>query len=602
MLTELRKQMKLIMWILVFAFLGTIVFSWGMGGFKSKTQVGIIGQIDGDDIEFEDFQRAVQRKVETESRNQEKDLDQDELKKIRENTWDEYVEDYLKSKDAARLRISVSDREIAYIVENFPPNEVREAELFQRDGEFNPEAYRNFLREPSASKFLIGMEQSVRAYLNEQKMNFHVQQATDVTEDEIVDKYNQDYVTAKLRFITVPYDKFDVDSTKITEEMMLRYYRMFPGRFKQYPQSRFVYVKFPVQPSAQDSDEVKQNAEDILDEIRKGADFSTLAEQYSQDPGSAAQGGDLGWFGRGKMVNEFDNAAFNAKHGELLGPITTKLGLHIILVEDIRNSGDDKEIKARHILLKLEPSADTRDEVYNVAYNFSQEAVERGFDLVTNEMFYQVDTTREFSQAGYIAGLGRMRMAAQFCFNNPIGSVSSVYFVPDGCVVFKILDSVEEGVKKFEDVKENIRNRVEKVLKKNLAWDSAAEMRSQIEKPGDIDQVADATGYRVHVTEDSLKPTGSLPDGLKRDQDFIKEAFRLEKGELSEIIEGSNGYYIVYVADKSEIDTDDFAAKHAAIYLELIQKKQDAALRNWIRELRIASDIQDFRYQYYKDF
>jgi len=594
--------MKLIMWILVFAFLGTIIFSWGMGGFKDKTQAGIIGEIDGDEIKFENFQRIVQRQIELEARKEDKELDKDKLKRLREDTWDEYIENHLKVKNANQLGIKVTDHEIAHIIENFPPAEVQKAEIFQRDGKFDLTAYQNFLRTPQASKFLIGLESSVRDYLLQQKLHFHVTQAVDVTEEEILDAYLKDNTTGKLRFITVQFDNVDFDSSEITEQMMRRYYRLFPGKFKQYPQSQFAYVKFKVEPSVQDTADVKRDAEELLTEIQNGADFAELANEWSQDESNASDGGDLGWFGRGKMVSQFDDAAFAAKSGDIIGPVETRFGLHIIKIEDRRKGEDGEEIKARHILLKIEPSADTRDEVNNEAYNFSQEIAEHGFDQIVQEMGYAVDTTREFSAAGYIAGLGRMRMAAQFCLNNPLGSVSGVYPYPQGYIVFTIVSKVEEGTKPYEDVENSIPKRLKKVINKNKAWNIAADIRSMIDTADDLDRIAEQEGYTVHTTDDSLKPGGSLPDGLSGDNDFLTEAFRLDEGEISDIIEGKKGYYIAFMMTKSEFDKADYSFKHALLYQQLIRKKQDAATRNWIRELRIAAYIQDYRYKYFRDF
>jgi parvulin-like peptidyl-prolyl isomerase len=165
----------------------------------------------------------------------------------------------------------------------------------------------------------------------------------------------------------------------------------------------------------------------------------------------------------------------------LLGPIETRQGFHLVKVEEKRQTenGED-EIKARQILVKVEASSDTRDEIYNQAYNFSQEVTERGFDQAVKDLGMEVDTTREFSEAGYIAGLGRMRMAAEFCFNNPVGTASPVFNIPDGYVVFKIVLAVEEGTKPFEDVKSTARKQLERIVKKNKAWNMANDLLAKI--------------------------------------------------------------------------------------------------------------------------
>ncbi len=603
MLTELRSQMKLIMWILVVAFLGTIVFSWGMGGFKDTENVGVVGEIDGEEIEIQRFQQVIQRKIDLETRKAGTELEPDKVKRAREDAWDEYVENLLKQKDSKRLDISVSPQEIAHIIENFPPPEVQKAEAFQRDGQFDAQAYKNFLRTPDAAQYLIQMEGSVEAYLAEQKLLFQVTQAAGVTEEEVKDEYIKNALKAKLQFLFVPYDDFEVDSSDITEEMMQKYYRMFPGSFKQYPQAQFAYVRFKVQPSAQDTADIRLEAGELLRDVRRGEDLAALAKARSDDEGSAADGGDLGWFARGKMVKPFEEAAFAAEPDQILDPVESKFGLHIIKVEGKRKNDDgEDEIKASHILLKIEPSPETRDDIYTEAYNFAQEITERDFDLVAGEMEFDIDTTKEFSHAGYIAGLGRMRMAATFCFNNPIGTVSGVYPYPEGYVVFKKVSEVLEGTKPFEDVRKSISSKLKKIIKKSRSWDRAADIRSKIETAEDFQAVVDEFSIELHVTDDSISVSDGLPDGLSADKDFMTEVFRLEIGDISELIEGKKGYYIANMIDKIGFVEEDYFAMHEVLYQSLISKKQDAVARNWTRELRIAADLQDYRYKFYRDF
>jgi len=602
LMVALRTKMKTIMIILVVAFLATIVFSWGMGGFKETSSQGVVGTIDGEELYYEDFLQSIQLKVQSETRIAGEELDSKKLKKVREDAWDDYVESILKGKEAQKLGLFITNKEIAHIVENFPPPEIQQAEAFQREGKFDIDAYKTFLRQPSARDFLIGFEASVKNYLLEQKLNFHVAQSADVSEKDIYQEYAKKYINGKIKFITIPYESKKFDSNKISDEMKMDYYKRFPGKFKQYPQSKFAYVKFKIEPSEQDKADVRNDIKDLLSDIRRGDDFAETAEQWSMDSSNASDGGDLGWFGKGKMVAAFEEAAFNAEIGEILGPIETKFGVHIIKVEDIRNGDDGKEVKARHILLKDEATPSTTEDVYNEAYNFAQDIIEGDFDVAVSDMGYAVDTTKMFSAAGYITGLGRMRMAASFCFNNEIGTVSGVYNVPGGYVVFKIVDKTEKRTKPYEDVEKSISKRLKKIKQKNEGWEKMAEIRSSIQAGNDLEIVGNENDFTVYTTEDSLKPSGKLPDGLPRDADFLKEVFMLNSGEISGIIEGKKGYYIAELLRRTEIDKLDYQGKHALIYNQLRERKVDATLRNWVRELRIAADIQDMRYKFFRDF
>lgn len=604
MMTTLRNQMKAILWVLVIAFLATIIFSWGMGGFtNNQEKPGVIGLIAGEEITYEAFDRFVQRKQESETQKQGEPFDENKSKQLREDTWDEEVERLLKSKDAERLGITVTDNEIAYIVQNFPPNEVREVPAFQREGSFAPDLYQNFLRTPDAEQFLYGLEGSVRNYLEEQKLLFQVNLACDVSETDVRDEYIRSVIAAKLNFVFLPYDKAGFDSSSVTDEMQRKYYSLFPDRFKQFGQRRFAYTKFKVEPSGSDSADVRQLTEELLTELRSGSDFAELAKVHSEDEASSEKGGDLDWIARGTMSRPFDEAAFVANPGDIVGPITSKNGVHIINVIEKSGPKDPEEkIHARHILLKYKASPDTRDEIYNAAYALAQDAQQNGFDKATAAGSFKVDTTKTFSESGYISGLGRMRMAAEFSFNSPVGTVSDVYPIPDGFVVFQIVEATEESVKPFDDVKESITKSLVKILKNQKVEELAASMRAKMGSPELLGSVASEYGYQVYSTDDTMKVDGKLPEGLRADKDFLKEAFRLEEGDLSGVIEGKNGCYIAHVVTKTFFNNEEFETNHFAIYNALLVKKQENIAKNWVRELRIAGDIQDNRYKYYRDF
>ena len=379
MMTQLRTQMKWIIVVLTIAFLGTIIFSWGMGGFKDPRKSDLIGKIDNHKITPEDFNDIVRFETEKAKQQSGKDLDEQKRKKIREEAWDNEIERILKLNDARKLGIKVSKYEIAHYVKNYPPKEVQDAEIFQLDGKFNPSAYRDFLQTPQAIPYLRDIEPRIRNFLYDQKLNFHVMQSTDVSIEDVRNEYTSQAVTGKLRFIPILNNRFDVDSSEVTEEMIRKYYRLFSNRFKKYPQSRFTFVKFKTIPTTEDSLDVVHDAEELLKDIENGVDFSELAQQYSEDKTTSEDGGDLGWIRRGSMGNDFMDAALEAQKGDIVGPVLTRKGYHIISVEDRRVEDGEDEVKARHILLKIVPSPDTRDQVYTDAYNFAQDVKEADF-------------------------------------------------------------------------------------------------------------------------------------------------------------------------------------------------------------------------------
>lgn len=117
------------------------------------------------------------------------------------------------------------------------------------------------------------------------------------------------------------------------ERLALADYRANPERFEVPEQIRASHILFR-------GDDARTRAAVVLLALREpGADFAALAREHSEDPGSGSRGGDLGWFGRGKMVKAFDDAAFALKPGELSGLVESDFGFHIIRLDEHRPAG-----------------------------------------------------------------------------------------------------------------------------------------------------------------------------------------------------------------------------------------------------------------------
>jgi len=138
------------------------------------------------------------------------------------------------------------------------------------------------------------------------------------------------------------------------KEELIQLYGWTPEKFKVKILVPYLLQKKlgqTVQAGSDEAIEQRKKAEDVLAQLRDGADFGELAKQYSDDTASGANGGDLGWFSRGMMVGPFEDAAFSLEPGVVSDLVETDFGLHIIIVDDVKEEdGVRTEVKARHIL------------------------------------------------------------------------------------------------------------------------------------------------------------------------------------------------------------------------------------------------------------
>lgn len=150
----------------------------------------------------------------------------------------------------------------------------------------------------------------------------------------------------------------EIKAEPISDEELLEFWEENKASFGRSPEIvRFEEIPVAVKPTEEAREQARQEALQIMAEITTGRDFEAAARQHSDDPGSQEQGGDLGWFGRGRMVPEFEDAAFNASLGEIVGPIESAFGVHIIQVIDQR----PEEVRARHVLVSYERTEADRE-------------------------------------------------------------------------------------------------------------------------------------------------------------------------------------------------------------------------------------------------
>jgi parvulin-like peptidyl-prolyl isomerase len=346
--------------------------------------------------------------------------------------------------------------------------------------------------------------------------------------------------------------------------------------------------------SQQESDEKNlEEANRIYEELKKGADFTEMAKTYSKDPGSVRNGGDLGWFGKGMMVKEFEDVCFSAKVGEIQKPVKTSFGYHIILVTD--------QSANKYVIEKInnavQESATTRDATFNSANDFSYLAKKNGFEKEAELMGYKIQESSNFNKkAVSIPGLGYNKNLIAFAFENSLNTVSEVHRLPSGFVVAKISEETPEGVEKFDTSIPRIRQLL--VMERQFA--NALQLALELMKKsnGDLNKIKELDP-RIQIGMTGKYNSASSIPLIGKDNAFIYTSLSMKKGETSEPVKGLRGYYVIHLTEKTDFDSTAFKNQSTTIRNSIIQEKKNASLNAWLTELNDKAEIVDNRYKFY---
>ncbi|RMF61461.1 MAG: hypothetical protein D6748_01545 [Calditrichaeota bacterium] len=604
MMTKMIYIAKWVLYLLVFAFLGLMVVEWGMdySGLSRRSQF-IVGEINGHEISKDEFDRAVQIAYENEQVRTGQDLSEEQVKELRSRVWEDLVRRIILSKEIERLNIKVTNEDVVNYIVNNPPPAVMQNENFQTNGRFDRSKYLNALMAPENRENLIYQEQLLKSELPYLKLEQLIMSSVMVTEEEIRDEFMRQNMKAKIEYLAIPLAAFRDRQVPVSEEEARNYYQSHKEEFKVEEQRQLSYVLFPTIPTAEDSADVLRRAESIKREAQEGKDFKELADLYSEDPSVVNNHGDLGYFERRTMVKEFSDAAFSAKPGEIVGPVKTQFGVHIIKVFDRKKEKGKEKVHAAHILLKFEPSRYTLDNAYESAYNFSEQARENGFTVTADELNYEIKKTPEFTfnKIGNIPALGRSEAALMWAFDAEKGDISDVFQFPIGYAVLEVTEIKPAGYKPFEEVKDICKSKVRLEKQKDIARQFAEQWRDEVKNTGDFKAVAamDTSHLMVVDSTDEFSMNVFVPKIGKAPQ-VVAAAFSLPIGEISDLLEADRGFYYIRVLKRTEFDEEQYAQKRKEIRTRLLQQKQRNAFSEWYNRLKEKSNIVDRRYMFYR--
>jgi len=342
-------------------------------------------------------------------------------------------------------------------------------------------------------------------------------------------------------------------------------------------------------------DDVKDLAEAtrVYNEVMSGMDFSTAAAKYSSDLGNAKNGGELGWFGKGRMVKEFEEACFNGPMGVIQKPVKTNYGYHVIKV----TGKTSKKYIVEKIINSIKPSATTRDDIYNQANDFAYVAEKNGFEKEAELSKYKIEETPAFNEeSSYLPTIGVNKSLLKFAFENGLNTLSQVFKGNNGYVVAKVSEVINQGVRKFEDV----QKQAQALLLKDKKYNKAKSITEEIKKKsgGNFAAVKSIYSKANFDTTGFFTLSGSIPK-LGLEYNFAAKAYDLPVGAVSAPIKGSRGYFLAKLLSKDTFDVNAFNTQKNSSRERILQEKKNSFISQWLAKMKKDADIVDKRYLFY---
>jgi peptidyl-prolyl cis-trans isomerase D len=374
----------------------------------------------------------------------------------------------------------------------------------------------------------------------------------------------------KARYVLV-----DVESLRqgviVSSRETERYYNDNIELFSTPEQVRASHILFKTE--GKDEAAVKAAAEKALAEARGGADFAELAKKYSEDESNAKLGGDLDYFGRGRMVPEFDEAVFAAQPGLLPELVKTGYGFHVIKVVD-RKAGSTRtfdEVKAqiREQLVgeKAQRQADARAE--EVAKEIKAPA---DLDKVAKARGWKVEETGFFAADEPILALGASPQVSAAIFALKEGEVSAPLRVGRGYAIAAMSGRQDPSLPKLDEVKDRVRNDVLREKASKAAAEKAASMAGVLKGGADFAAAAKKAGYEAKSSE-LVARDAALPE-IGVNAAVEKAAFAMPVGSVSDPIATPEGATIVKVLERQDVKPADMAAARDSVRQDLVDERR----------------------------
>jgi len=406
---------------------------------------------------------------------------------------------------------------------------------------------------------------------------------TDAELQAYYDRNKQTYVNSipekrQLKYVVLDNARM-LAQTQVTQQDLDAYYDQHRDEFRVPEQVnvRHILIKTPlpgpdgkVDQKAVDAAQAK--AEDVLKQVKAGGNFADLAKKYSDDPGSAKEGGSLGWIGRGRTVPEFEKAAFSLPKGGTSDLVKSSYGFHIIHVDDKQDAHMKSLAEVKDQIEPIIKQQKAAQAGQKAAEDLVKQARSEGLDKEAAAKGLQVITTDFVTSHDTLPGIGNDQQFMSAAFAQDKDAPPDLAGLHSGFAVYQVTAVKPPSTPTFAQIRDRVENEFKNERAGQLLTQKTQELSDRAKADHDLKKAAKEAGAQLK-TSDFVAPDGQVPDiGSMSGQASV--AFTLKPGEISGPIDNGNTGAVLSVVDRQAPTEQDFAAKKDQIREGLTQQKQ----------------------------
>ncbi|MGH9451228.1 MAG: peptidyl-prolyl cis-trans isomerase [Terriglobia bacterium] len=381
----------------------------------------------------------------------------------------------------------------------------------------------------------------------------------------------------QVKYVIVPPDAVR-GKVQVTDAEMQDYYNQHMTDYSVPDRVKAAHILFKTTgENAQQQQQTLELAQKVLAKVKAGGNFAELAKKYSQDPGSAQNGGELGWIQHGQTVKPFEDAAFSMKPGEISNLVRTEYGYHIIKVEDKQTAHLETfdEVKGA-IQATLEKQM--LQQAQNALAAKIQDALKanpQDFDAIAKANGLAPGETPLFAYDQTVPDLGNNQAFENLSFQLPLNTPGQAIQVPKGVALIMITKIVPEHLPTLSEAQTRVEQDYRTEQSKLLTTEKARQFAQQTAS-GNFAKTAQTDGYKMKESADFTQQQ-QVEDAIPGSA--LAAAFTMKPGQVSSPVSIGSTYVVFQVVSHTPANEVDFSSQTATLTNQLVQQKRDLAFQ-----------------------